>query len=340
MAVPSIVTVNPNTGVSLGQSLIEILGANFRELPDPAPGVIPVPVPGPTVEIVMGGVPAPDVAVVNSAKLIVVIPPHAEGVIDVVVRNLDDNGDPIAGETDTFVNGFTYFLPDLHIARDLMLLTRELVLEMRKQIHPNVLNTSHVDFSDSPSARDLTFIAKLPALVAVGPELLQNKFRSNHGREKIVNVVGDFFDFQRESRVMDVGFEIVGISDRQKELLNLMHVTIEFFHKNKLITFTTAGGVVCELELDFQEGGDPRTTGEPNESNVRQFRGAVLIREFEVDGAILARGANVFDNVFLETQAFVGETLIDPVTGLSIGPLPIPAIQGGIIRSPGRGGSC
>ena len=78
---PGIASVNPATGFALGDTLVTVNGGNFFA--------------GTTVSF--GGAAATDVTVVNDRTLTVRTPPHAVGVVDVVVTNGDGLSATLAG---------------------------------------------------------------------------------------------------------------------------------------------------------------------------------------------------------------------------------------------------
>lgn len=337
MTTPTIVTVIPTQVSTLGSQLFQILGFNFREPPEPESGVIPVPTPNPTVEVEVDGVTATRVDVINEGRLVVYMSPLGEGDHDITVRNLDDDGDPIPGEEDTKSEGIRYLRPDLTEEQGLTALSRALLQELKKQVHPNVVLTEHVDYDESPFG--LAHVAELPAIVLIGPTLVHNTLSDFSGYE-IVNESDDEFDMRRRSRRADVVFEVMGLSDRKIELTNLQHLVQRFFHLNQVINVGVspdfpeeASGI--ELEMDFESGGDMSSVGEPNESNIRQFTGSAVIREFEVGGAIFAKGAVVTEDVVLDTLSVVGEILIHPITGEELGPCSPLDVWGIPINSPG-----
>lgn len=88
MALPSILTVTPNSGSEAGQSPIQIVGANFV-------------VNYGTTTVYVGGVAATGVTVVTPTILNCVVPTHAVGTVDIQVINPD-------GQTAILRNAYTY----------------------------------------------------------------------------------------------------------------------------------------------------------------------------------------------------------------------------------------
>ena len=87
-APPTVTSISPNSGTTVGGTNVTITGTNF------ATGVT----------VTIGGTAATSVNVVNGTSITATTPAHAEGTVDVVVRNADN-------QTATLANGFTYVAP-------------------------------------------------------------------------------------------------------------------------------------------------------------------------------------------------------------------------------------
>ncbi len=125
MAVPQIFGVSPSAGPSMGGNMVIVDGLNFR-LPDEPPATGVAPKAAQTVEVLFGTIPAdPEkIFVVQDSRLYVKAPPFpmhdanevpllVAQTVDVTVTNLDNNGDPIAGETVTEVDGYAFDRVDI-----------------------------------------------------------------------------------------------------------------------------------------------------------------------------------------------------------------------------------
>jgi hypothetical protein len=88
VAPPTVSTVAPGSGTTLGGTAVTLTGTNF--------------VTGATVKF--GGIAASSVAVVSSTSLTARTPAHAAGAVNVVVTNPD-------GQSGTLASGFTYAAP-------------------------------------------------------------------------------------------------------------------------------------------------------------------------------------------------------------------------------------
>jgi hypothetical protein len=239
------------------------------------------------VAVLVGSRPALDVDVLASDRLTFLAPPGEAGPADVVVQNLDDAGNPIAGEEATAPAAFTYVQPRLAVESDLTRLVRTLLRELKRQVHPNVSLTVQTDFdAQTGDELHLTELASLPGLVLVGPELTENRFYSLNRPPELP--VGDGTAVRRRvPYTVDLGFTLVGVADHTTELLNLMAATELFFHRNKFLEMDRDAGSPLagrvRYEMDFTPDGDLRVTSQPNESNVRSFSGSFVVRGFDFE---------------------------------------------------------
>lgn len=309
MAVPSITSVTPSSGPTGGSLLVEIGGAGFR-LPDPPGATGPTVAPTAPVRVFIGGSPARDVRVYADDRLTCIVPTGDAGPADVVVQNLDTTGTPLPGEEATAPHAFTYVLHPLTPEADLTRIVRTLLQELKRQVLENVVLTVQTDFdAETGDELHIAQVAKMPALVLVGPELAEDRFFSlNQLPEQATTP--DRFARRRVPYTVDLGFTLVGVSDHTTELLNLMAASQLFFHRNKFLDMprdpanAEAGSV--RYEMDFTPDGDLKVTSQPNESNVRSFSGKFVVRGFDLEdlaglvgGDVVERGAPV-DAVLLQ----------------------------------------
>jgi len=306
---PTISAVTPALVHTGGGTLVEITGTNFRVpvIPPPGGGVA-APV-GPTVQVTFGGEAAQFVGVINSTRLIVRVPQsplpltppaYGEGSVDVVVTNLDPDGLPIAGESVTLVDGLTYERPQLANESIVTRVTRQLVLWMRQQVLPNVTTTTHTDYDEDPSdGLNITELAQLPGIALIGPDLEENRFFSLNQQPVVDTLTG--VQVRQVPYTVDMAFSVLGVSDNQQELLNMMTVVQQFFHRNKYLrllrdaTDPNSGEVSYEMEV--VEGGDMRTFGAPNTSNIRTFSGTIVVRGVDLEDIEGFPGQQVSDTV-------------------------------------------
>ena len=324
MPIPSIVSVTPSSGPTAGSLLVEVLGANFPLAALPQ-AIGATATPSATVGVLVGGRAAREVRVVSSHQLTCIVPPGDAGPVDVVVQNLGAAGAPIPGEEAVAPGAFTYVSQPLAVEADLTRLVRSLLQELKRQVLDNIVLTVHTDFDADVSAElhlaQIAQIARLPALVLIGPELAENRFFSLNQLPEVATGPGQFAQ-RRVPYTVDLGFTVIGVSYHTTELLNLMAATQLFFHRNPFLEIDRdpanpdAGRVRCEM--DIARDGDLKVTSQPNESNVRSFSGRFVMRGFDLedlagvpDEGVVARGA-VAGNVVIRPPQPLGP---DPANG-------------------------
>src|SRR5262245_21793692 len=117
MADPTITSITPAAGPTRGKNLIEIIGTGFRvpDLPSPTNGPAEPAPPG--VRVLFDASVSPRTLVASDTRLFVevptsplenVAPMFAEGSVDVVVQNIDEDGLLIPGEEVTSTDGYAY----------------------------------------------------------------------------------------------------------------------------------------------------------------------------------------------------------------------------------------
>jgi hypothetical protein len=235
MAVPTVASIQPARGPASGQTLITITGASMR-LPPPPPAGRPTTNGLPqTLEIRIGTLPATrvlvreDPAIPDGTSATCLTPAGTPGPADIIIQNLDGTGQPIAGETVRLAGVFTYERTALSTESILTRLVRTLLRTLKAQVLENVNLTVHTDFDAAPeNGAHLAAVARLPALVLAGPELRQSRAYSIN--QQPVRELRDGLALHRVPYTVDVGFTLIGVTDRTAELLNLMSLCTLFLH--------------------------------------------------------------------------------------------------------------
>lgn len=172
MTIPTISSVSPATGPCAGGNLITLTGTNFK-----TPTVayaIPMEDATPTVGVTIGGRSAPLVEVLSATEARVRVPriwhtdPRTDAFTasDIVLSNLDDDGDAIAGETVTLSGGYTYARWDLGApAKDppLLKITKELIWALMLEVERHVYQSVHWEYGEEGSATRIS-LASLPSV--------------------------------------------------------------------------------------------------------------------------------------------------------------------------------
>lgn len=314
MATPIIIRVlpagsdvgGPVEGPTAGGQLVEIYGDGFA-LPDTDPvavtvGDVVVADSAPSVSVTFGGEEALEVHVTASNRIVVLTPPSplsltttdpehgtqwGVGAVDVVVTNLDANGDPVPGESVTLAGGYSYRQVRLDNANesDLARLVRTLILELNRRVISNVVFTVDTDFDSDTTSTEVD-IARLPAIVLQGPRTEENRFYSLNAQQDVLE--GSDVVIRRRSHTVDLRFDIVGIADHAVEALNMLTLCTRFVEDMPFISMardpddSSKGDARWEFDFDGVSGFELATR--PNNSNLNTFSGSVVIRGFDIEG--------------------------------------------------------
>lgn len=173
---PIVTSIAPTVGSTGGFAVVEIIGSNFRQQTIAAPsGSGITPAPAPSVLVNFGGVPARLVRVASPTRLVVTLPEHEAGVVDVEVVNVDDYGAPLGSAV--VAGGFEFRLPKFTGESRLTVVVRALIRSLKRWIMPNVVYTQHVDYDDDPiDALRKVAETELPILFLTGPTLRDSPF--------------------------------------------------------------------------------------------------------------------------------------------------------------------
>ena len=221
---------------SVVQFLVVINGTNFR-IPDPVPATGFVGGPEPvTLRVTIDGVPALRAYAMSTIQIAVLMPayrgdPDVETLAasNVTIENLDNDGNPVGGETVTAADAFTYERPQLDGSTNFKRLVRELLRTFKRQVIPNTVLTTHTDYDDTTGdALNIVALAKLPGIVLTGPDLRKNTFYSEHGGVQVQSGPRES-DRKQAPRTVDLIFEVVGATDSDGILLNLSFILCQLF---------------------------------------------------------------------------------------------------------------
>lgn len=243
-----------------------------------------------------GGEEATEVAIESTTKLWCLTPVGDPGVVDVRVDNLDDNGEPIAGETATLANAYTYARPYIIVPKgatsldryrgDLHRLVMQVVTEWRRQVLENtVLKKPHKDYSDNPSSGKVR-LSKLPGIVMFGPRLTVNRELSEPSFENHDYTAG-LFKRRRHVEARDVSFTFSAVCESQFEALNLLEVIDRFFDKNTSIKLlrdpTNSSRGYAEFEMIYTDLAS--VTPDIDGDNQTVIEGGFFVQGFEMQSS-------------------------------------------------------
>lgn len=297
MAVPTISTVtlpdgSAAVGHSTGLQLLKVSGTNFR-VPDgePVGGGFGDPDADwqRTVQVTIDGEVADSAVPVSSTLCWVVVPEYLglpsalPKTVDLVLKNLDDNGDPIVGEEATEADAYIYKRPQLlpedgdgdEVAEGALKWTNEnVILYFQRHLLENTVLTSDPDYSDDPSS-GLTALASLPGILLIGPRVLDDPMRlSYHPNETEVDAGGGTGEETYAVTVPRIPkilrYQIHLVTDHKGELLNLQEAAENVLFKRPRLKFRDKRGGSDTIDLQMRLLGSEWSDADDGDSHIRR----------------------------------------------------------------------
>lgn len=289
MTIPTITSISPTAGHTGGRTLVEITGTGFA-LPNVPASTGPTSPVAPSVSVTIGGSPALAVWVISSTLIRALTPIHDPSGVrsrakpddsdlpasDVVVQNLDANGDPIAGETVTLSAAYSFQRPLLDASTYTERAIDALIEELKRQVHPNVVYDPHTDYDDDTGdALNLIELAYLPGIGLTQLRLPTSRDVADRERPE-VDLGNGMVAVRRQPLVRDAILTCICASDNKRELLALEGALASVARKNPTLYVSDPLGGTLEYALDYARG-EPVTFTE-RASNVAYFTSEWAIR--------------------------------------------------------------
>lgn len=385
MAVPTIISIAPSSGHTGGQVLVEITGTGFQLDPEPPAGVIPVPEPPQTVEVLFGDIrgrrpskadeegsdvwteerlfvlspkldpyddettftadagtdtlsaashPLVDGEIVGLTTTDTLPAPLAsedadgaaigyrvinvgagtfqleeltgggpiditdagtgthkvmsDGRVDVTVRNIDETGIVIPGESVTAVKAWAPLRPNLS-ARSHMEVTLDTLLQwLKREVVKEVAYTTELDWDEENGQLNVGYLARVPALLLTGLDWSKNREvleTLGQPAQQIDDPVTEGnVVIRRKVTLRDLTGTIVGVSDTIPEMVTMAQATSVFFDKNVKLEVprnpnNPAAGVRAYEMLNTDELAMTPRPGD----NISFFTMGFLVRGVRVD---------------------------------------------------------
>jgi len=295
MPTPTFTSVTATKGPVGGDFIVKIVGTNFKLPPVQT-------VYGPTVPLLrsvsvkFGGEEALMVDVLSTTELVVSVPPYRgiaadDELLPVAIRiaNIDLLGVEIVGEYVVESGAFTYIRPAIHDApatanvppAPYTAITAALITMFRRQVFANVVQTTHVDYAE-PGIMSIS-VSKIPAIILQGPAVARDLERT-HNEPKLVENVDGTFSYLQPPTIEKLSYTIIGVSDNERELVNIMGSIHDLFHRLKYIGVDVDpnNAAAGRVNLVLQLMQDPQITSAPSESNIRTFVAVCEIRGVEI----------------------------------------------------------
>jgi hypothetical protein len=303
--VPSIYTVDPIVGLASGRAIMTLNGWGYRLPPDPPEGYVGDDVT-PTVAVYVNGRLADAIAVLSSTEIQIIVPAYLgdpsamSTAVDVLVKNLDDDGDPITGEEATLAEGFTYKHPDLTADSNYDWITRNVLRTLRRNLVDNVSISASPDFSSAPSTQ-VTFVSGLPAVTLNGPKVRENKIlRDNEIRVENNGITGK--TRKNTPFTADILYEIILIGRTKVESQNLMEATQRYFRRRPIFVFPAGPLDPTEIECNLWVEGEWMPTDNEHDQ-VYSYANRIRLEAIQIDDSfgLADAGMPALDRFFTDT---------------------------------------
>jgi len=296
MAIPVLTSVSPTTGPTSGGDIVRLSGEGFA----------------PRVAVLFNGASATVLSVreEGGAWLADVrTPAQPDGIVAVLLRNLDEDGVPVPGEEATLADAYRFLRPRIVIESDLTRLVRTLLSELKRQVLANVSMTVSVDYDDTTiDGLNIVALSKLPSIVLSGPRMQENRFFSTNEphEDMIPGVGGHELQRRRPPLTVDLAFTLTAASDRTVELLNLMAAVATFLNRNRWIALLrdpeNNSSELVRWEMDPEGEVQTRLDGP---DDIRAFTWGFVVRGFDIDEGLPADLGKAVAEAVLETEPFL-----------------------------------
>lgn len=198
---------------------------------------------------------------------------------DVEVEDLD------TAETDTLSQAFTFARPEIGGATynsDLWRVIDAVILELKRQVIEEVVLTTQIEFDDTTGdALSVIKVAEVPAIVLVGPDVLDSGGPYSRVVEEPEHVGGGTYERKRSIDIKTLRFMLHGVDDHTVRLVNLMREVISFFRRNAVLRVLSdpsdPNSAVRELDMRPPNPSEWTTQSVPNIHNQRHFSGMFSI---------------------------------------------------------------
>jgi hypothetical protein len=317
MAVPTITTVSPATGPAAGGNIVTITGTNFK-IPVLAYSV-PQAALAPTVQVLVNGRAARRVDAMSSTQLRVLIPRlwHVDPRVDafspvnIVVSNIDSDGDVIPGETVTKTAAYTYARWDLGAPAKtppLDRLAQELMWALKIEIEKQTYRTVHVDYGEEGSAVVID-LAKVPSInITLSTPADPEYGASDNYPEEILQADGITYHNYEGARTHMIVFDLYLTGEGTSEAMALSAAVEEFVQINPMLQVLADPdlypGEEDEYPVEISQDAAPVTA--PNDSTVSTFSMQLRMRGIAVlpgHPTSITKAINTFKHVLTNMDA-------------------------------------
>lgn len=294
MTAPTVNTISPASGDSLGQSLVEIIGTDFNLA---AIG---------TVVVFFGTELATEVRVVSSTRLFCRTPKLAPQVVDVTVRNVTPNPPgPDIIEDVVVVDGYEFkrlsiqTRPDFQGDSTIRAMTRQLLKEFQTHVLENTYHDMHSEYPTlEDSLLEQEHQAEAPSIKILGPTLAEDRFYSHNGDVTVEVTPGDYRLVRQPYTVMPT-YRLVGLGRTSGEAQNLHRSVLNYFDKTRFLSVPvngvdgTDGYANYEMDVVREQAGD--FNSEATRQANYQFSMSFMLRGVHLLGETIGESKEILD---------------------------------------------
>lgn len=299
MAIPTITSISPTSGLTKGGNILQINGTNFRIAPlPPAVGYLGGDAQQ-TVSVLFEGVRAEWAEAASDTLILTRVPQWAGAYdalpldLDVRVANLDDSGVEIPTENATLADAYTIDRTKLTTESVLQKVCREAVSVFRRHLLQNTHITMSRDFDETIATLERK-VAEAPVVYLIGPNSPTNRLRScNHLDPRDDPANPGMFVRNEVPITVDLNFEIRIYAVGSQHTISLQQALILMFRD---VTSLIVGDQIPEFRMPFNRY--PTITNVPNQSDLYSIRSGMSIKGVHLDeesGTIIERGWDVDD---------------------------------------------
>jgi hypothetical protein len=259
VAVPTVTSLSTALGRSHGGNLLSAFGTNFRVAP-----ALPAPVAEP-MRVTVGGKVSPQVGVASSTE--------------VVFLALDDDGEPIPGESATLQAAYRTRKPYYDTPHKSIYgrITDALMDVLENDLVDTVRISSSPDFD--PEAADASNVVDLPtypAIVLLGPRTRLSRTVTGSARSVLVTQTGRVKRRPRGAR-RDLVYDFLLVEKTKQADLALHADLVQWFDSTGYVYMLRDEGNLSMGTCRYRVGleSDIVSAGEPNLTDVRVFRGTM-----------------------------------------------------------------
>jgi hypothetical protein len=242
--------------------------------------------------------------------------------VEVVVTNLDANGDPIPTESVVTKRAYEYQRSPIHAPRDTKAnqiwrqVIREVAMVFQRQVVPNVALGTSVDFGDR--GQIIIKEAELPNAVLVGPRISEDFDNRHHWNNFIDEDIGGSpkqFETKWPGWVGTIEFDVVLATNKRRELYAMMQGLIEMFQRTPFLLIPVTLGDLNgpQHEFPFHLTSPPLTDLQDPNSDLSTAVSTFQVRQvpFRLD-----------EPVALNDEVLLGQLETHHVTGTTVEVVP------------------